>query len=241
MKEFVAEEDFWELFPDAEIAVLVVDGIRPTAEIEQDKVDFAAKELRQANQDSLRWIVSDIISKNPVVAEWRGAYRRFKTKGGARCSLENLLKRNMKGNPVGHINPSVDLSNAVSLRWAFPMGVENVDAIVGTFRLHVSPGGESFTAIGADEPEETLPGEVAYVDDEGAVCRCWNWRDGIRTEATDETPHCMFIMECLDPERSSDLHEATEQMAEWAKDVLGATVTELNYVTRAHPKAILES
>lgn len=42
-------------------------------------------------------------------------------------------------------------------------------------------GGDAFTPLGEDaESDPTLPGELAYVDDAGAVCRRWNWREGVR-------------------------------------------------------------
>ena len=75
---------------------------------------------------------------------WRDAYKRFKTKKGARVSVENLIKRVMKDNPVRHINPAVDISNAISLKYALPIGVENIDAIEGDFRLAMTEGGDYF-------------------------------------------------------------------------------------------------
>ena len=54
----------------------------------------------------------------------------------------------------------------------------------------MTEGGDYFLPIGETESDSTLPGEIAYLDDAGAVCRCWNWRDGQRTQASDETPHC---------------------------------------------------
>lgn len=48
-------------------------------------------------------------------------------------------------------------------------------------------GGDAFTPLGEDaESDPTLPGELAYVDDAGAVCRCWNWREGVRGTFRDQ-------------------------------------------------------
>lgn len=41
--------------------------------------------------------------------------------------------------------------------------------------------GDAFMPLGEGaENDPTLPGELAYVDDAGAACRCWNWREGVR-------------------------------------------------------------
>lgn len=48
-------------------------------------------------------------------------------------------------------------------------------------------GGDAFTPLGEDaESDPTLPGELAYVDDAGAVCRRWNWREGVRGTFRDQ-------------------------------------------------------
>lgn len=240
MKKFICEDSFWELFPDAEIAVLVMDNILPTAEISDEKKEAAKALLNKGNSIAKKWLTSDTISKNEVVAIWREAYRKFKNKKGARCAIENLLKRVLKDNPVGSIVPSVDVTNYIALKYAMPIGIENIDSFVGNFYLRVTEGDDDFLPIGEEEQDPTLPGELCYMDDYGAVCRNWNWRDGQRTAANDDTPHCVAIMECIDPSRSADLHSAFEELAEITKDILGADVIRVDYATKDHPEVLLE-
>lgn len=86
MKSFIAEDSFWELFPQAAVGVVVVEGMKPTAQIPQEDVDAIAALLDRANIDAERHLTSDTISENAPVKAWREAYRLFKTKKGARCS-----------------------------------------------------------------------------------------------------------------------------------------------------------
>lgn len=88
-----------------------------------------------------------MLSHNPVIAVWREAFSKFKTKKGARSSIEALLKRIEKGNTVGGISPLVDVYNEVSLRFALSCGMENLDAIQGNLRLTVTEGGDSFLLL----------------------------------------------------------------------------------------------
>lgn len=148
MKSFVAEDSFWELFPQAAIGVVVVKGMKPAAQIPQEDVDAIAALLDRANIDAERHLTSDTISENAPVKAWREAYRQFKTKKGARCSIENLLKRVLKGKPVGHITPAVDIYNTVSLTYALPVGGEDLHAIEGNLRLTVTDGGDAFLPLG---------------------------------------------------------------------------------------------
>ena len=41
MKSFIAEDSFWELFPQAAVGVVVVKGMKPAAQISQEDVDAA--------------------------------------------------------------------------------------------------------------------------------------------------------------------------------------------------------
>mgnify|MGYP000137477344 CR=1 FL=1 len=161
MKSFIAEDSFWELFPQAAIGVVVVKGMKPAAQIPQEDVDAIAALLDRANIDAERHLTSDTISENAPVKAWREAYRLFKTKKGARCSVENLLKRVLKGKPVGHITPAVDIYNTISLTYALPVGGEDLHAVEGNLRLAVTNGGDAFLPLGEEADDPTLPGELA--------------------------------------------------------------------------------
>lgn len=80
MKGFVAENSFWELFPQAAVGVVVVKGMKPAAQIPQEDVDAIAALLDRANIEAERRLTSDTISENAPVKAWRDAYRLFKLK-----------------------------------------------------------------------------------------------------------------------------------------------------------------
>ena len=240
MKSFIAEDSFWELFPQAAVGVVVVEGMKPTAQIPQEDVDAIAALLDRANIDAERHLTSDTISENAPVKAWREAYRLFKTKKGARCSIENLLKRVLKGKPVGHITLAVDIYNTVSLPYALPVGGEDLHAIEGDLRLKVTDGGDAFLPLGEEADDPTLPGELAYIDDAGAVCRCWNWRDGERTALTDDSKKAFLIIESVDPARADDLAAATDQLAAMVQQYLGADIFAKQIVTRDNPTMVID-
>lgn len=239
MKGFVAEDSFWELFPQAVVGVVVVKGMKPAAQIPQEDVDAIAALLDRANIDAERHLTSDTISENAPVKAWREAYRLFKTKKGARCSVENLLKRVLKGKPVGHITPAVDIYNTISLTYALPVGGEDLHAIEGNLRLTVTDGGDAFLPLGEEANDPTLPGELAYIDDAGAVCRCWNWRDGQRTALKDSSANAILVMECADPARTGDLNDALDEFAQLMERYLGASIECRAIVERGHPEIVL--
>ena len=240
MKQFVTEDSFWELFPDARIGVVVAHGMRPTAEVPEEDARAIARRLAEANSAADAHLNSNTISQNEVVAVWRDAYQKFKTKKGARCSVENLLKRVLKGNPVGPITPSVDAYNAVSLAYALPVGGEDIDAMDGDIRLGITEGGDAFRALGEDEDAPTLAGELCYRDDAGAICRCWNWRDGERTALTDESAKAFLVIESVDPARAADLEAAVDQLADMVQRYLDADIFAKQIITRANPTMVID-
>lgn len=241
MKRFVTEDSFWELFPGASFGVVVARNMKSPERIDPSAADEIVRLLDRANLQAEKHLVSNALSENAAVRVWREAYRQFKTKRGARCSIENLLKRVLKGNPVGSISPSVDIYNTVSLRHALPLGGEDIDTFRGDLRLTITEGGDAFTPLGEHaEDDPTLPGELCYVDDAGAVCRCWNWRDGVRTALTDNTRNAFLIVECVDPKRIEDCRTATDELAAMVEQYLGATIAVKELVTNENRKVVIE-
>lgn len=239
MQKFITEPSFWELFPDASFGVIVARNMKTADEVPASTATLLTQLLVAANGMADEHLTSDVISENEVVHIWREAYRKFKTKKGARCSIENLLKRVMKGNPVKSITPSVDIYNVISLKYALPVGGEDIDSFVGDMRLGITDGGDAFRPLGENDDDPTLPGELCYCDDEGAVCRCWNWRDGQRAALSDDSRNAFLIIECVDGARLDDVRAATDELAQLVENCLGATIAKKDIITREHPDMVI--
>ncbi len=219
MKKFMVEDKFWGLFPEARMGIVAFYGIdntiRDTGKYEEI--------LRSAEKRALTFLTSDEFSGNEVISVWREAFRKFKTKKGARSSIEALLKRVHKGNHIGAINPLVDLYNAISLKYALPCGGEDVESFVGDIRLARAVGDEEFLILGADRNEPPFEGEIIYKDDAGAVCRCWNWRESARTMLTERTRNAFLCIELADENRRAELDHALSELVELVGAHLGGT------------------
>lgn len=229
MAKFIIKEDFWDVFPQAEISIVLAKGIKNTIEENEGTYPDIIEILENSNKEAKKFLTKEVFSENKVISVWRKAYQQFKTKKGVRCSIEALLKRVDKGSEVGPINALVDIYNSVSLRYGLPCGGEDIDTFAGDLILTKADGREPFLALGDEEFQNALPGEIIYKDDEGAVCRCWNWRDGQRTMLTEDTVNAFLIIESVDPDRHEDLRKATEELAECTQKFLGGT-TEIIYM-----------
>ncbi|HEM4276773.1 TPA: B3/4 domain-containing protein [Streptococcus suis] len=217
MSQFIIDSSFWNLFPDAKIGVLLLKDYKTPAQ----SPDELVKLLEESNGIAQKFLTEDTFSENEVIRTYRQAYQKFKTKKGARSSIEALLKRSTSDRPVSTISPLVDIYNAASLRFGLPCGAEDLDTFVGNLQLTVTEGGDEFYLIGDETNNPTLPGEVCYKDDKGAVCRCFNWRDGERTMITDETKNAFLVMELVNSDRVEDLENALDFISQQAEKFLG--------------------
>lgn len=241
MKKFIVDEGVWDILPDMNIGVLVLKDVNEKVSLNKDELLEIEKLLKEANKNASKYLTSDVISENEVVKIWRETYQKFPTKKGARCSIENLLKRVLHDNPVGTIFPSVDITNAISLEYALPIGAEDENKIQGDLHLGIMNGNEKFLPIGSDKEEPPCPGEIAYRDDYGVVCRCLNWRDGKRTQIDDDTTYEFIAMECVDPSRLDDLKKAIDELEELMIKYLGASLVNKQIINKDNSSMVIEN
>jgi len=154
------------------------------------------------------------------IQSWREAYRAFGVKPQRTlCSVEALLKRLEKQGELPSINPIVDLYNQISIRYALPIGGEDIDAYFGQPRLVIAQGDEPFETNKEGSPciDTATTGEVIWRDDHGVTCRNWNWRQCTRTQITPATTNAWFVLERLEPMPMEALHEAGAALIEGLK------------------------
>ena len=160
------------------------------------------------------------------MAAWRLAYQAFGAKPKrTRPSVEALLRRVEAGLP--RIDRLTDVYNAISVRHLLPVGGEDLAMYRGPARLARAAGDEPFDTMRDGQPvtEHPEPGEVIWRDDDGVTCRCWNWRQCVRTRITHATTSAVFILDGL---------------AELGRDGLMAAGQDLvSQLTALHPGARL--
>ena len=212
LEDFLAgarvDDAVFTLRPDYCVMLLAADGIVPGPS------DEASEALLKAAEDAAGELLRDWpVTELPHVAAWRDAYRAFGAKPqGTRNSLEALLRRAASGLP--RVNRLTDLYNAVSVTHQVPLGGEDLTCYDGSPRLIRASGTEPFDTVadGTEVIENPDPGEVVWCDDAGVTCRRWNWRQGRRTQLTDDTTAALFILDALDPMTDEALHTAADDL-----------------------------
>jgi DNA/RNA-binding domain of Phe-tRNA-synthetase-like protein len=187
------ERPVLELRPDYTALIIVAEGLRPGP---SDEASDAL--LRDAEAQAKAALGGRDPGELAPVAAWRAAYQAFGAKPKrTRPSVEALLRRVEAGLP--RIDRLTDIYNAISVRYLLPVGGEDLGRYSGSARLTRAAGDEPFDTVRDGEPVTGHPesGEVIWRDDAGVTCRCWNWRQCVRTRITHETTSAMFILDGL--------------------------------------------
>jgi DNA/RNA-binding domain of Phe-tRNA-synthetase-like protein len=231
--------EIFTAFPEVRIGVVAFEGVSNGGE----SPELLAL-LRREEDAAAGRLAGAAIPEHPHIAPWREAYRKFGAKPKDHpSSIENLLRRVVKGHRLPHINLLVDLYNAVSLRHLVPIGGEDLAAVDGDVALRFATDSEHPARL-LGEPLEGArpprPGEVIYADRAGVLCRRWNWKEADRTKLTENTTRGFLVVEALPPLDRMRLDAALADLAALVAAHCGGTSRTM-ILDRENPSASLSS
>jgi DNA/RNA-binding domain of Phe-tRNA-synthetase-like protein len=247
MADLRVTDEIFARYPEVVLGVVTAHGI-DNSDSSPDAASTAQREARVAalrhEEHQVRTaLAGSAVADHPHIAPWREAYRLFGAKPkDYPSSIENLVRRVLKGAAVPAINPLVDLYNTISLRHLVPVGGEDLDRVEGDIRLTFATGDEPpVRLLGEPEPRPPKPGEVIYTDDLGILCRRWNWKEAERTKLTAATRHAFLVIEGLPPVGPELVERATRELADLVRTSCGGSVGEIavHLLDRDHPSAPL--
>jgi DNA/RNA-binding domain of Phe-tRNA-synthetase-like protein len=200
--------------PDYVALVLVASGLANGPTDAESDAQLAAAEAH------LRASGVERATDHPHIAAWRAAFSAFGAKPSRYpSSAEALISRVLKGQPLPRVNALVDLYNATSVRHVVPLGGEDADRLEGPLRLTVAEGGEPFDPRSDGIDSEQVPaGEILWRDDRGVTCRRWNWRQGRRTQLTENAARAFFVFDRLEGLTIDELHRAANALSDLLLD-----------------------
>ena len=215
-------DELFTQFPDTFLGVIVAHDLDNMG----DNAEISAL-LRTAETNIAETMGDAVLIEHPHIAPWRAAYRHFGAKPKKYpSSIENLVRRTLKGQQVRHINKLVDIYNVISLRHIVPVGGEDLDVIQGNVQLTIAGENEApVRLLGEPEERPPNPGEVLYKDDVGAICRRWNWKEADRTKLTEGTRHAVLVIEGLPPVTRTVVQNAMAELADLIETYCGGNIT----------------
>lgn len=132
-----------------------------------------------------------------------------------RPSSEALWRRIKKGLDFPLVNPFVDLTNFLSLKYQVPYGLYDLDKIEGD--IEIAQGGEGETYQGIRKDSVTLDGKILIRDAQGPFGNPSS--DSLRTCTTAETVNLLQVIffHKGDPLKGQILSESFHQFLEFFK------------------------
>ena len=235
MKKFIVDEKVFELLPDYCLGVVVASGFdnaAPNGKIEamlnRNAQDFAARHA----EDNVREL--------PGVKACRDAFQALGMNPNKfMVSIEALAKRVQKNGTLPHINPLVDLGNALSLKYEVPMGAHDIDKMEGDIVVRFSTPEDHFQPMGETEVGSMPEGELCYVSGHTVKTRRWLWRQSEDGKIGPETSHVFFPIDGFATVNAPAVLSAWEELARIVSVDLGLEV-KLGLVSVECPSMIIE-
>ncbi len=187
----------------------------------QDSVNGPTPESLQAAYSAEQRAVVQRVGQTPLsqiasLSAWRGVFRSFGIDPTQyRSAAEALLRRLTKKGDIPSINTLVDIGNLISIRYALPVAVFDMQTLQGPVTVHFAKGTERYTTLGQDEVEHPEVGEVIFSDETGLViARRWCWRQSEQSAAQASTTNAIITVEAHHTNGRHDVQAAVDDLLE---------------------------
>ena len=188
----------WHEFPQLVPGLLLIDAVEPAADV--------AARLEPFERRAEARLAAGAESELPEVQAWRRAYSQMGMKPTQyRSAAEALLRRFRREGTLPRLHPLVDLCNAVSLAFALPVAVFDLDGVDGFLEVRRADGDEEYLAF-KGEAEHPELNEVIFADAARQVhARRWTFRQGRRSTVSAGTRRALIISEGLHASAAADV------------------------------------
>lgn len=199
-----------ERFPQARAEVLLVAGVGGVS------AAGLAADYEAAQAEVVESLVAVPPADRSSISAWRSVFTAFGVKPTRhRNAAEALLRRLQRHGDIPSIGPTVDLGNLVSIRHSLPVAAFDLDGVTAPLTVRIASGAETFTGIGADEPDDPVEGEVVFVDSVGAVAaRRWCWKQSGASATGPTTDRVLYVIEGVHDGAAEAVHAAGDELAD---------------------------
>ena len=218
----------WQAFPQLVAGLILVEEVALNTEVAPDLEPFLARARERLGATTE--------SELPEVAAWRRAYAQMGLKPTQyRSAAEALLRRFRREGTLPTLHPLVDLCNAVSLAYALPVAVFDLDGVDKFLEVRRAIGTEDYLAF-SGEVEHPEPEEVIFADGAAQVhARRWTFRQSRRSTVGEGTRRALIVSEGLHATAGEDVPALIRTLAS-SLPVLGAQVAGQTILSAQAPR-----
>ncbi len=228
--KFIIENSVFDAIPDLCVGVVAAEGL---------KNDRAYPEI-DALLDKAISEAEDRFAGKKVKAEqeilpYREAFQALGINPNKyMCSIEALFTRIAKGKGMPHINPLVDLNNAVSLMYTLPMGTHDLSLSDENIMIRHAKPGDTFLPFGAEKEEEPDEGEIVYAVGNQIRTRRWTWRQSEHGKIDENSSFVFFPIDGFIGINDIKVREAAQRLQELLEGIFHCRTVQ-GFVDKEHP------
>lgn len=230
--KFIVTPEIFDKLPDMYVGVVVAQNVDNTKQYPE--IDTMLEQYEEKAQNDF---ADADVKKRPEIIPYREAFRKIDINPNRfPCSAEALFKRLAKGKDLPHINPLVDLNNAISLKYTLPMGTHNLDNSSTDIMMRLAKSGDTFIPMGktAADAEQPNEGEVIYAVGNEVRTRRWTWRQSDHGKITANTKNVFFPIDGFTDVNKEWVDQAVQDLQQQLQDIFDAEV-QSGIVDREHP------
>ena len=231
---FIIEPAVFEALPTLCVGVVAAKGVRNDGA--HPEIDAL---LEQAITQAEQTFQGRRVKEDPAILPYREAFRALGINPNKyMCSIEALFTRIAKQKGMPHINPLVDLNNAVSLLHTLPMGTHDLGFSEEDIVLRLAKPGDTFLPFGAETEEQPDVGEPVYAVGSQVRTRRWTWRQSEHGKITAETSYVFLPIDGFTDVNPEAVREAAAFLEAQLQSSFGCE-TVRGFVDRDHPVCAL--
>lgn len=229
--KFIVEKEIFEKLPSACFGVVMAKGIgnrKTYPEIDRllDECIAAAAQHFEGKK----------VKEEPDILPYREAFRALGINPNKYlCSIEALFTRIAKGKGMPHINPVVDLGNAVSLKYTLPMGAHDLGGSSEDICIRLAQPGDTFLPFGGETEETPDSGEVVYAVGHQVRTRRWTWRQSEHGKITPESTDIFFPIDGFADFNREQVLAARDELQALVKRIFSVEAA-VGFVDADHPE-----
>lgn len=229
--KFIISKEIFDKVDDMFVGVVVAKGIDNSK-----KYPKISKMLDESIKIAEKNFLDKKVKEDPLIIPYRDAFLALGINPNKyQCSVEAMFTRISKGKQLPHINPLVDLNNAISLKYTLPMGTHDLSRSDKDVELRFANEKDTFVPMGSEEIETLEAEEPVYVVDNKVRTRRWTWRQSNEGMIDDKTSYVFFPIDGFKGFNDDKVMEA-------AKELEGILKSEFNcetvsgYVDKENPE-----
>ena len=229
--KFVVEKEIFEKLPTACFGVVMaknIDNGKGYPEIDR----LLDESIRSAAQH----FEGKKVKEEPDILPYREAFRALDINPNKYlCSIEALFTRIAKGKGMPHINPVVDLGNAVSLKYTLPMGAHDLGGGSEDICIRSARPGDTFLPFGSETEETPDAGEVVYAVGSQVRTRRWTWRQSEHGKITPSSTDIFFPIDGFTDFNQDQVFAARDELQKLVTQIFSCE-TAVGFVDADHPE-----